>query len=57
MLIVEVIPWIGDEGYKYGKMYGSKLTGANQREGDGKGAGLGVENWPRRAGAVFSERV
>ena len=44
-------------------MFGSKLTGANQREGDGKGAGLGRETgdgghglfW--LSGAVTSERV
>ena len=42
-------------------MFGSKLTGANQREGNGKGAGLGRETggggqgpfW--LSGAVFSE--
>ena len=44
-------------------MFGSKLTGANQREGDGKGAGLSWETggggqgpfW--LSGAVFSEQV
>ena len=42
-------------------MFGSKLTRANQREGDGKGVGLGRETggggqglfW--LSGAVFSE--
>ena len=44
-------------------MFGSKLTTANQREEDGKGAGLGRETggggqgplW--LSGAVFSEPV
>ena len=44
-------------------MFGSKLTRANQREGDGKGAGLGRETggggqgpfW--LSGAVLSEQV
>ena len=38
-----MIPRIGVEGYIYGEMFGSELTGANQKEGDGKGAGLGRE--------------
>ena len=44
-------------------MFGSKLTGANQMDGDGKGAGLGRETggggqgpfW--FSGAVFTEQV
>ena len=44
-------------------MFGSKLTRTNQREGDGKGEGLGRETgsggqglfWV--SGAVFSEQV
>ena len=38
-----MIPRIGVEGYKYRKMTGSKLTRANQREGDGKSARSGRE--------------
>ena len=43
-------------------MFGSKLTKANQREGDGKGAGLGRETGGGQglvslSGAVFLEQV
>ena len=44
-------------------MFGSKLTRANKREGDGRRAGLGRETGGGRqglfwlSGAVFSERV
>ena len=36
-----MIPRIGVEGYKYGKLFGLKFTRGNQ--GDGKGEGLGRE--------------
>jgi hypothetical protein len=54
---------MGDEGYKYRNMFGSKFTRTNQREGVGKGLvfvkkqmleGRGRFGWPR---AVFWERV
>ena len=44
-------------------MFGSKLTGANQKEGNGKGVGLGRETGGRGqgpfrlSGAIYSERV
>ena len=44
-------------------MFGSKLTRANQREGDGKGVGLGTETGGGGqgpfllSGAVFLEKV
>ena len=42
---------IGVEGYEYGEMFGSELTGANQ--GDGKGAGLVRETGGGGQGAVL----
>ena len=50
-----MIPRIGIEGYEYGEMFVSELTGANQ--GDGKGAGLGRETGGGGQGAISSERV
>ena len=44
-------------------MFGSKLTGANQKEGNGKGVGLGRETGGRGQGpfwlseVVFTEQV
>ena len=51
-----MIPRIGVEGYKYGKMFGSKLARANQKEGDEKGADLSRETGGGGQGAVLANR-